>query len=80
MFPKEYRRTAQHLRGRIYSLGPSSVRGRNKWALEVVNTKTGAIVATDDCTDWHNLIDLADHATGAARAAWFWDFRRKDVK
>lgn len=79
MSPNHYRDIAPHLRARVYTVG-RGLTGRTKWALEVVNTRTGRVVAYDDCTDWHNLINLADHATGAARAAWFWDFRRGAVK
>lgn len=76
---RPYSRTADHLRGRVYRMERNSV-GDWMWGMEVINTRTGDVIASDNCSIREAMVDLADEATAAARAAWFWSFSKKMVR
>lgn len=70
-----YSHTGSHIRAKVFR-----DRHRKTWALEVINTSTGEVVATDDCVVYETIADLAVEAVGVYRAAWFWGIRRRDVR
>lgn len=76
--PRPYANTAGHIRGRVYRMHKNSV-GHWMWGMEVINTHTGEVIASDNCSVREAIVDLADEATAAARAAWFWSFSKKKV-
>lgn len=73
-----YKTTAPHIRGRVYKRADRF--SGNVWELEVINTKTGKVLATDNCSVYETLADLSIEAVGAYRAAWFWGISKKDTK
>lgn len=50
------------------------------WNMEVVNTRTGKVLATDNCSNLTALVDLCAEATACARATWFWSFTKRAVR
>lgn len=68
-----YIRTAPHLRGRVRKEG-------RLWFMDVINTHTGVVIATDNCIVWRKTIDGANHMTAAARGAWTHAYRQKDLR
>lgn len=71
---------ARHIRGRVFVLTPANGRRATLYGLEVRNERTGRVLATDNCTHLGRLVDECHEATAAARGAWLFNFRRKDVK
>lgn len=78
--PRFYGRVAPHIRGRVFRVTPGYKRRRALWGMEVVNTHTGKVLASDNCTHLPSLIAECDEATACARAAWFWSFKPKDLR
>jgi hypothetical protein len=76
--PRPYRRIAPHIRGRVFFMHHG--RHRRIWGMEVVNTHTGKVLASDNCSDYRSIVDLCNEVTAVARAAWFWEFRRREVQ
>jgi hypothetical protein len=77
---RPYAHTAGHIRGRVYRMGYKTRLGDWMWGMEVINTTTGQVIASDNCADLASLVDLCDEATAAARAAWFWSYSPKKVR
>lgn len=77
--PRFYRRIAPHIRGRVFPLHKTRW-GDQVWGMKVVNTRTGQVLATDNCANYQSIANLADEVTAIHRAAWFWDIRRKAVQ
>ena len=77
--PRPYGRTAGHIRGRVFLIRPACRDRHALWGMEVINTRTGDVIASDNCTIREAIVDLCDEATAAARAAWFWSFTKKKV-
>lgn len=73
-------RTAPHIRGRVYSAGYRTRYGDQMWNLEVVNTRTGRVLITDNCADLERLLAQAHEATAIARGTWFYGLTRKAVQ
>lgn len=78
--PRPYSRTAPHIRGRVFRMDHKTNRGDWMWGMEVVNTSTGQVIASDNCANRQAVVDLAEEATAIARAAWFWSITRKKVR
>lgn len=76
---RPYARTADHIRGRVYRMHKNSV-GDWMWGMQVVNTRTGQVIASDDCSIYQAVVDLCDEATAVARGTWFWGLTQKQVK
>src|SRR5690349_11189093 len=76
---RPYARTAGHIRGRVYRQHRNSV-GDWMWGMEVINTRTGQVIASDDCSIHQAMVDLCDEATAVARATWFWGLKQKRVR
>lgn len=77
--PRRYSLTASHIRGRVFRMGHKTTLGDWMWGMEVINTSTGQVIASDNCADYAKILDCCDEATAAARAAWFWSFTPKKV-
>ena len=77
--PRPYANTAPHIRGRVYRMHKNTV-GDWMWGMEVINTRTGQVLASDNCSIREAIVGLCDEATAVARATWFWGLRRKDVR
>jgi hypothetical protein len=60
--------------------GQRTITGKQMFGMEVVNTRTGRVLASDNCCVLADLVDLAHEATGAFRGGWFWSIRPKDVR
>lgn len=75
-----FARTAPHIRGRVFVMRPATRRMATLYGLEVRNTRTGKVLVTDNCTSLASIVDECHEATAAARAAWFFTFRQKDVR
>lgn len=81
--PIRFNRVAPHIRGRVYRgerLPNRWSRPRYMWHLEVVNTRTGKVLARDNCADFAAVAFECEQTTAAARATWFWSFKAKDVR
>ena len=81
----DFGRTAQHIRGRVFVMRPRGEHYRRGlvqtlYGMEVINTNTGRVIASDNCTSWDALIAVCIEATAVARAAWFWGYDRKAVR
>lgn len=72
-----YAKTAPHIRGRVFVQKRGT---RPHYAMEVINARTGAVLASDDCSRLDRIVELAHEATAVARGAWFWDYKRKALK
>lgn len=75
-----YGRTATHIRGRVYLERPRTKRERPRWRMEVINHRTGKVIADDNCTKFSGMTELASEATAMARGAWFWSYTKKAVR
>lgn len=72
--------TAPHIRGKVRVLGNSV------W-FEVINTRTGDILATDNIalhthygSGLPDIVQACVEATAAARGAWTYNFKREALK
>jgi hypothetical protein len=75
-----YRRIAPHIRGRVFSTKRRTSYGDMMWGMEVVNTNTGKVLVTDNCADLDRLLRECHETVAAARGAWMFEFRQKDLK
>lgn len=78
-----FSRTASHIRGRVFvqRRRTTVARGyRTHYGMEVVNTRTGKALITDDCADLARLVDGCHEATAVARGAWFYSIKYGDTK
>lgn len=71
--PRPYARTAPHLRGRVFKSGGT-------WHMQVVNTSTGDVLASDNTNNYYVMAEEAVVATASARAAWMFEFKRKELQ
>lgn len=67
-----FARTAPHIRGRVF-------KWRGTWHMQVINTHTGKVLASDNTNHRQTIADEAHRATAAARGAWTFALRRKDL-
>lgn len=76
-----FSRTAPHIRGRVYvDVDHRTTCGDQMYAMEVVNTRTGKVLITDNCANLGRLVKACHEATAAARSTWFYSLGRKDVR
>lgn len=68
-----FQKTAPHIRGRVFKRGPT-------WHMQVINTRTGVILASDNTNSYAVMRDEARAATAAARGAWIYNFRQRLLK
>ena len=70
----------RHLRGRV--TGPTGYTGRGHpiWMVEVINTRTGRVVNSDNAYSLASAYDDAAERTYVARAAWFYSYTKKGLK
>lgn len=80
--PRPYSLTAGHIRGRVFLIRPAGVgrTGLALWGMEVVNTSSGQVIASDNCTVHETILAICEEATAAARATWFWSYTPKKVR
>lgn len=75
-----FARTARHIRARVFQAGYRTTYGDQMWNLEVINTRTGRVLITDNCADLQRLLKLAHEATAVARGTWHFSLNKKAVQ
>lgn len=68
-----FAKTAPHIRGRVYRRGKT-------WFMEVVNTNTGKVLASDNTNDRLKMLNQCHEAVAVARGTWTYHLRWKDTR
>lgn len=66
-----YANVAPWIRGRVFKVGPT-------WHMEVVNTATGKVLASDNTNNHATILTEAQRVTAVARGTWDHQIRRRD--
>lgn len=69
---RPYATHGRHLRGCVF-------KRNGTWHMQVINTSTGDIIASDNTNNYYVIAAQAAVATASARAAWSFSFRRKEL-
>lgn len=70
---RPYANVAPHIRGRVFKRGKTTF-------MQVVNTSTGRVLASDNTNCWDSIVHQAHEATAIARGAWTYALDRKELR